>query len=166
MGEALGFAALDLSTGEFRVTEFSGTDADRRAADELQTVRPRELLFASSLSLFAAPQPSLGGQSNASQANASPVAPRLASPDLAPFVRWSETPLDDWIFAADYAIPLVENHFGVLSLEGFGLAGLRGGSHPALRAPDAAWISRSHRPHRLLRAPQLPDPRRGDRTQS
>jgi len=123
MGEALGFAALDLSTGEFRVTEFSGTDADRRAADELQTVRPRELLFASSLSLFAAPQPSLGGQSNASQANASPVAPRLASPDLAPFVRWSETPLDDWIFAADYAIPLVENHFGVLSLEGFGLAG-------------------------------------------
>src|SRR5207244_5764015 len=26
-------------------------------------------------------------------------------------------------FAADYAIPLLENHFGVLSLEGFGLAG-------------------------------------------
>jgi DNA mismatch repair protein MutS len=42
---------------------------------------------------------------------------------LAPFARWSETPLDDWIFATDYAIPLVENHFGVLSLEGFGLAG-------------------------------------------
>jgi DNA mismatch repair protein MutS len=35
----------------------------------------------------------------------------------------SETPLDDWIFAADHAIPLLENHFGVLSLEGFGLAG-------------------------------------------
>ena len=48
--------------------------------------------------------------------------PRLASTELAPFARWSETPLDDWIFAADYAIPLVENHFGVLSLEGFGLA--------------------------------------------
>ena len=26
------------------------------------------------------------------------------------------------MFAPDYAIPLVENHFGVLSLEGFGLA--------------------------------------------
>ena len=35
---------------------------------------------------------------------------------------WAETPLDDWVFAPDYAIPLVENHFGVLSLEGFGLA--------------------------------------------
>jgi len=31
--------------------------------------------------------------------------------------------LDDWIFAPDHAIPLLENHFGVLSLEGFGLAG-------------------------------------------
>ena len=36
--------------------------------------------------------------------------------------RWAETPLDDWVFAPDYAIPQVENHFGVLSLEGFGLA--------------------------------------------
>ncbi len=36
--------------------------------------------------------------------------------------RWAETPLEDWVFAPDYAIPLVENHFGVLSLEGFGLA--------------------------------------------
>ena len=35
---------------------------------------------------------------------------------------WAETPLEDWVFAPDYAIPLVENHFGVLSLEGFGLA--------------------------------------------
>jgi DNA mismatch repair protein MutS len=35
----------------------------------------------------------------------------------------AETPLEDWIFAPDHAIPLVENHFGVLSLEGFGLAG-------------------------------------------
>ena len=31
--------------------------------------------------------------------------------------------MDDWIFAPDHAIPLLENHFGVLSLEGFGLAG-------------------------------------------
>jgi DNA mismatch repair protein MutS len=34
-----------------------------------------------------------------------------------------DTPLDDWIFAPDHSIPLLENHFGVLSLEGFGLAG-------------------------------------------
>src|SRR5277367_3159388 len=36
---------------------------------------------------------------------------------------YAETPLDDWVFAADHAIPLLENHFGVMSLEGFGLAG-------------------------------------------
>ena len=47
------------------------------------------------------------------------AAPRLASLENA---TWAETPLEDWVFAPDYAIPLVENHFGVLSLEGFGLA--------------------------------------------
>src|SRR6266496_787002 len=51
-GGVLGFAALDLSTGEFRATEFSGPEADRRLADELQTLRPRELLYAASLPLF------------------------------------------------------------------------------------------------------------------
>jgi DNA mismatch repair protein MutS len=118
---SLGFAALDLSTGEFRATEFSGPDADRRIADELQTLRPRELLYAASLPLFrsAAPQPSL---TPVAPAPAPATGPRLASNDLTPFARWSETPLDDWIFATDYAIPLVENHFGVLSLEGYGLA--------------------------------------------
>jgi DNA mismatch repair protein MutS len=121
VGCVLGFAALDLSTGEFRATEFSGSDADRRIADELQTLRPRELLYAASLSLFQAAtlQPNLAA---AAPNHAAAVAPRMASTELAPFARWSETPLDDWIFATDYAIPLVENHFGVLSLEGFGLA--------------------------------------------
>lgn len=120
-GCILGFAALDLSTGEFRATEFSGPDADRRIADELQTLRPRELLYATSLPLFqsAAPQPSLAA---AAPAPAAAATPRMASTELVPFARWSETPLDDWIFSTDYAIPLVQNHFGVLSLEGFGLA--------------------------------------------
>ncbi len=36
---------------------------------------------------------------------------------------YAETPLDDWILAPDHSIPLLENHFGVLSLEGFGLSG-------------------------------------------
>jgi len=117
---ALGFAALDLSTGEFRATEFTGPDADRRVADELQTLRPRELLYAASLPLFAAAQPSLATASMSPAAAA--AAPRMASTELAPYARWSETPLDDWIFSSDYAIPLVETHFGVLSLDGFGLA--------------------------------------------
>ena len=83
---------------------------------------------------------------------------------------WAETPLDDWVFAPDYAIPQVENHFGVLSLEGFGLAEPRGrrdgrGRHPALRSHHAARLARPRRPHRLLRAPELPGAGRGHRPQ-
>ena len=111
-GDALGLALLDLSTGEFRATEFHGSDAARRVREELLVLRPREVLFAGSLPLFDQPKQ----QSVISQPSARP---RMASVENA---TWAETPLDDWVFAPDYAIPLVENHFGVLSLEGFGLA--------------------------------------------
>ncbi|HEV8524048.1 MAG TPA: DNA mismatch repair protein MutS, partial [Terriglobales bacterium] len=100
VGECAGFAALDLSTGEFRATEFRGPDAQQRIWEELQQLRPREVLYASSAPLF-------DRQRQAESAGETVT----------------ETPLDDWVFAPDYALPLVENHFGVLSLEGFGLAG-------------------------------------------
>jgi DNA mismatch repair protein MutS len=112
-GEILGLAVLDLSTGEFRATEFRGGDAPRRIREELLVLRPREVLFASSLPLFEQPRQQ--------PVTAQPGAmPRMAGVENA---TWAETPLEDWVFAPDYAIPLVENHFGVLSLEGFGLAG-------------------------------------------
>ncbi|MCU1220613.1 MAG: mismatch repair protein MutS, partial [Candidatus Angelobacter sp.] len=38
-------------------------------------------------------------------------------------MRFTETPLEDWVFSPDYAVPLLENKLGVLSLEGFGLQG-------------------------------------------
>jgi len=104
IGDRVGFAALDLSTGEFRATEFHGENAARRIQDEIQQLRPRELLYASSAPLFE--RASISRQ------------PSATGPE-----GFAETPLDDWIFAPDHAIPLVENHFGVLSLEGFGLAG-------------------------------------------
>ena len=114
----VGFAALDLSTGEFRATEFKGSDARRRIQEELLTLRPREVLYASSLPLFE------NLRTTAPALSAAPVSsgalPKLATIENA---TWAETPLEDWVFSPDYAIPLVENHFGVLSLEGFGLAG-------------------------------------------
>ena len=106
VGELVGFAALDLSTGEFRATEFSGEGALRRVQEELEQLRPKELLYGSAAPLFDA-------KTNRSQ---SPQ-PRASG------AACTETPLDAWIFAPDHAIPLLENHFGVLSLEGFGLAG-------------------------------------------
>ena len=108
-GEAAGFAALDLSTGEFRATEFRGPDAERRVGEELAQLRPREVLYASSLPLFDRPR---------AEARAGSPQPRGRGEGA-----WAETALEDWVFAPDHAIPLVENHFGVLSLEGFGLAG-------------------------------------------
>ena len=95
-----GFAALDLSTGEFRATEFQGPEAARRIQEELQQLRPKEVLYGSSAPLFD--RKSIDNRLGATHA---------------------ETPLEDWVFSPDHTIPLLENHFGVLSLEGFGLAG-------------------------------------------
>jgi DNA mismatch repair protein MutS len=121
VGERVGFAALDLSTGEFRATEFSGESALRRVQEELEQLRPKELLYASAAPLFEV------RGSRASLVPAQGLTPQV-TPAPAPQSRadgatCAETPLDDWIFAPDHAIPLLENHFGVLSLEGFGLAG-------------------------------------------
>jgi DNA mismatch repair protein MutS len=119
VGDRVGFAALDLSTGEFRATEFSGEGALRRVQEELEQLRPKELLYASAAPLFehSAKQPGLARPD--SRGRRSPQNSSLTSSAGI----CTETPLDDWIFAPDHALPLLENHFGVLSLEGFGLAG-------------------------------------------
>jgi DNA mismatch repair protein MutS len=113
VGDRVGFAALDLSTGEFRATEFVGEGALRRVQEELEQLRPKEVLYGSAAPLFEASgaQPSFARQDNRGR----------LSPQGASFP--TETPLEDWIFSPDHALPLLENHFGVLSLEGFGLAG-------------------------------------------
>ncbi|HSM86012.1 MAG TPA: hypothetical protein VLT16_07675, partial [Candidatus Limnocylindrales bacterium] len=115
---AVGLAALDLSTGEFRTTEFRGPDAERRIVEELQQLRPREVLYPIGLPLFDR-APTDGAAQSALQGETSQSALQQAG-DRA---RFTETPLEDWVFSADYAVPLVENQFGVLSLEGFGLQG-------------------------------------------
>jgi len=122
-GKAIGLAALDLSTGDFRCTEFSGDDARRRLSEELQTLRPRELLYAQGIDLFSDEE--LGVQTRISAPEGAPqteAAPRLGS-TAADGAFWAETPIDEWVYAPDYAIPQLEKHFGVSSLDGFGLEG-------------------------------------------
>ena len=113
VGDRVGFAALDLSTGEFRATEFAGENALRRVQEELEQLRPKELLYGSAAPLFD------GSAKTQSSFPRPDSRGRLSSqlPSL------TETPLEDWTFSPDHALPLLENHFGVLSLEGFGLAG-------------------------------------------
>jgi DNA mismatch repair protein MutS len=120
VGDRVGFAALDLSTGEFRATEFAGDSAMRRVQEELEQLRPKELLYGSAAPLFDGAeknQPSFARPD--SRERLSPHSPLANSAGG----RFTETPLEDWIFSPDHALPLLENHFGVLSLEGFGLAG-------------------------------------------
>ena len=96
-GETLGLAYVDVSTGEFRATEFSGPEAAAKLRDELDTLRPRELLLPRPSTLFAQPPLALNG------------------------ARSTESRLDDWVFRPDYGERILQEQFGVLTLEGFGL---------------------------------------------
>lgn len=98
----IGLAYVDLSTGDFRATEFTGGKAEARLRDEIEILRPREILTARPTTLFAAAE-----------------APR----DDASAVSATETRLDDWIFDPPYATRLIEQQFRVAGLSGFGLDG-------------------------------------------
>ncbi len=115
-GDRAGFAALDLSTGEFRATEFSGEGAEQRIQDELLQLRPKELLYGSSAPLFERRQ----SEHRALQSGGSGRAPPQPKHSDRRGPRLRST---TGFFLPTTPFPLLENHFGVLSLEGFGLAG-------------------------------------------
>src|SRR5579863_7596035 len=96
----IGLAFVDLSTGEFRATEFSGEKAEARLRDELGILRPREVLLARAVTLFPVTMPAEMDGSGA-----------------------VETRLDEWVFESNYATRILEQHFRVVTLEGFGLNG-------------------------------------------
>jgi DNA mismatch repair protein MutS len=91
-----GLAFVDLSTGDFRATEFSGPEASARLQEELDRMRPSELLVASR-----------------------PTSPADSRPD--PLAPITQTPLDDWVFAEEYGARLLRDHFRVATLAGYGL---------------------------------------------
>ena len=110
----VGLALLDLSTGEFRATEFTGPIAWAQLADELGRARPAELLAAEGIELNGASSasgllPSLNGEATREEGGA-----------LFEGVR-TKTALEDWIFTVEYALPLLRKQLGVHSLDGMGL---------------------------------------------
>jgi DNA mismatch repair protein MutS len=96
----VGLAYVDLSTGEFRATEFHGDKAEAKLRDELGILRPREILLGRPVTLF-------------------PVAASTELESLGAV----ETRLDDWVFETAYATRMLEEHFRVAALDGFGLDG-------------------------------------------
>ena len=121
----VGLALLDLSTGEFRSTEFSGANGWGAAIDEIGRVRPVELLYGAGL--FASPIGKLDlgaveGKTNSEETSG------LDS------IR-TKTSLEEWVFTTDYAIPLLRNQLHVHSLDGLGM-----GSHETAAVAAGALL--------------------------
>ena len=97
-GAPIGLAFVDLSTGEFRATEFPGPLAEEFLRDELQLLHPRETLLPRPQQLFETSKTSLlegaGGV---------------------------ESRLEDWVFQRDYAERILREQFGVAELTSLGI---------------------------------------------
>ena len=180
LDKCVGLALLDLSTGEFRATEFSGAGGWAETVDELGRVRPVELLYAQGGLLgmsvgtsgllpthrdTAAKDEAPGGllptHRGEAAMNGAPgslgtgkesgraahdahlsdgkAVAKMGHPDsegsgvLGTSADSEEgtgldgirtkTAVEDWVFTADYAVPLLRNHLRVQSLDGMGLGG-------------------------------------------
>jgi DNA mismatch repair protein MutS len=86
-----GLALLDLSTGEFLVTETAGAAPDKELLEEMNRWSPREVILPAD----------------------------WGSISIDPAIRLN--PLEEWIYGLDYARDRILEQFKVASLEGFGL---------------------------------------------
>ena len=111
---AAGLAYVDVSTGEFRATEWRGEGALGALLDEQAVLRPREILLARPAGLFS---------------DAHALDPAFRDTGAV------ETRLDDWIFREEFGERILGEHFGVATLEGFGLVG-----HPMATAAAGAVL--------------------------
>lgn len=93
-GETLGCAFLDVSTGEFRASQFSGERRWDRLMEEVDHFAPREALF-----------------------------PERMKPAIRKLNGATQTPLEDWCFDSDYAERALRDQLRAAALDGFGLAG-------------------------------------------
>jgi DNA mismatch repair protein MutS len=145
-GEGMGLALLDLSTGDFLATQFSGDSAWQRIREQLEIFSPREIIFPHSLSpllsqakssaqnksLLPGPSIEKNRQSNSispddslrssnDQIDQQQTPLSLSDPGSFLDDECALTPLDDWLFGYDHAESLLKVQLGVASLDGFGL---------------------------------------------
>jgi DNA mismatch repair protein MutS len=91
--DQLGCALLDISTGELRASQFSGPDRWTRLLLDIEHFSPSEVLF-----------------------------PEKLKEEAHKFDGIAKTPMEDWLFDADYASRVLREQLGTSTLEGFGLA--------------------------------------------
>ena len=97
--DQVGFAFIDVSTGEFGLSEFPL----KQLLDQVNNIQPQEILV----------------QKRDLETIKNILGER---------VRVLYTKLDDWVFNADYAYELLINHFNTQSLKGFGIEELHIGT--------------------------------------
>ena len=109
----VGLALLDLSTGEFRATEFSGANGWVAAVDEIGRVRPVELLYGAGLFATQNGKLDLGAAEGKNDKEETSGLDNIRT----------KTSMEEWVFTADYAIPLLRSQLRVHSLDGLGMGG-------------------------------------------
>ena len=95
--QGFGISLLDLSTGEFKATEFTASEEWNKLIDEFNTFSPRELLVPENFSFL--------------------------SKIKEEFPEMIISPLEGWVFASDYGYQLLLEQFKTASLEPFGIEG-------------------------------------------
>jgi DNA mismatch repair protein MutS len=116
----VGVAAIDLSTGEFRATEFSNASAWPLAIDELARMRPSEIIFPRGTGFGATSQSVRQGVLRDTVADSKAVTDKEEPAQLD--ISGARTEVEDWAFTEDYALPLLRQQLRVHSLDGMGLA--------------------------------------------
>jgi DNA mismatch repair protein MutS len=144
-GDTVGAAFLDISTGEFRVTQESGAGAWDKIRGDLESYSPRELLFPSSLAplinagLSAKAQtaplplgdvtqtvslrddPGAVSLSNSESSQSHSLGYSASAPQHSQFLDAALSPIEDWLWQKKDCAELLLSHFGARSLEGYGI---------------------------------------------
>ena len=144
-GETIGAAFLDISTGEFRVTQEAGRDSWTRIRAALESYAPRELLFPASLGALikssltgkvqTEPLPLVSNEEVASPWSAA-ARHRFQIDDARSGESGARpphskevfdfdvtlTPIEDWLWQKEDCATLLLEQFKVKTLDGYGLA--------------------------------------------
>jgi DNA mismatch repair protein MutS len=124
-GETVGAAFLDISTGEFRVTQETGRESWVRIRSDLESFSPRELLYPASLGpliksglsgkVQTSPLPLKEHPSSVNQFESGSISANEYG------ISSTLTPIEDWQWQKEDCQSLLLEHFKVKTLDGYGL---------------------------------------------
>ncbi|HEV8371532.1 MAG TPA: DNA mismatch repair protein MutS [Pyrinomonadaceae bacterium] len=121
-GDTVGAAFLDISTGEFQVTQETGRDSWTRIRSDLESFAPRELLFPASLAPLIKTGLTGRVQTSPLPLQEDPTVKKLESVSANEYgIASTLTPLEDWQWQKDDCQNLLLEHFKVRTLDGYGL---------------------------------------------